>query len=145
MRVTMTEGRSFVQRNLFWLGMGAFAVFIGFLGYDSYATQEEREAHREQNCPITGLNPDNLIPGSRVTIAATNDTVFGQVIKTPRYLHEITSGSVFGFDWVCNIEKTFLVRIGTHGIAHDGGSWDTARPEVLPEREMYHFEINHIQ
>ena len=107
-------------------------------------TKEEALAYRAEHCPISDFNPEGLVPGSQVTLKATNDVVFGQVVKVPAYRRHI-SGSVLQKSLLCSMNpRDFSVRIGSHGIAHEGGNWSTAKPEVLPLRDMQHFELTSI-
>lgn len=110
---------------------------VGIVAFSSLVTQvseEEIQTHRTANCPISEVNPHKLSRGDLVRIKVSG--VKGQILSGGGYSFP-DGRHIFS---ACDIKK-FEVRVGTHGIARDGGNWDTARPEVLPIRYFEYFEI----
>lgn len=99
---------------------------------------EDVEKYRDTHCPLTDLNPENLKTGDFVNIKVSGTK--GQVQEIPRYSFTTETARSSGSGVWCNT-LPFRVRVNSHGIAHDGGRWSTARPEVLPVLEFKHFEI----
>jgi hypothetical protein len=100
--------------GLIVLGLAAISY------YENYVFQEE-------HCH---LNPHNYQVGDMIRVKVSGNKA--QVLELASYYSN-------------NVEKScqsngILVRVATHGIANDGGHWNSAKPEVLPDLRLQTFE-----
>ena len=98
---------------------------------------EQVRAYRAEHCPLSKYNPAGHKVGDLVTIRVSGNR--GQLLTIPSYRRK-GDRAISGEE--CDMRSTtFEVRVDTHGIAREGGNWNTARPEVLPVLEFLHFEL----
>ena len=96
------------------------------------------EKFRAENCPLP--HQGSLVPGDMVRIKVSDNK--GQVLQTANYHRtaDKLSGTLNTYFEKCGM-TAIRVRVNTHGVAVEGGHWNSAKPEVLPIIEFEHFEI----